>query len=82
MLIDIALPYTYHNHSRQNTTVLARYLLFGHKLIGIKVCGCKDWPVDKVERESPSAFLQKFYRENSIPFALNEIQVGNFYLQF
>ena len=48
MLIDIALPYTYHNQSRQTTTVLARYLLFGHKLIGIKVCGCKDWPIDKV----------------------------------
>jgi hypothetical protein len=62
--------------------VLGRYVLFGRKLLGIRLCSCQDWSLQRIEMVSPSVILQSYYRENRIPFALNEVMVGHFYLQF
>jgi hypothetical protein len=62
--------------------ILARYIIFDQKLIGIRVCGNKEWTLGRCDSLPPPNYIQRYYRENRIEFRMDEVLVGSFYLQF
>lgn len=52
-LIDICLPFICPSPNGENQKMLARYIMMGNKLKGIRIRCTREWPINRCEHRPP-----------------------------